>query len=72
MTTSVINWLGVWSSSLVNGQVHSIMPVLEQKPIGIDSDDELHSKLVERQYKNNIDASPVFASLPIGPAVVVQ
>ena len=48
------------------------MPVLDWKPIGTDSDDEHHSKLVDRQYKNNNDASPVFASLPIGSAVAVQ
>ena len=57
---------------IFNRQVHSIMPVLDQKPIGTDSDDKHHSKLVDRQYKNNSDASPVFASLPIGSAVAVQ
>ena len=57
---------------MFNKQVCGIMPVLDQIPIGTDSDDKHHSKLVDRQYKNNNDASPVFASLPIGSAVVVQ
>ena len=48
------------------------MPVLEQKPIGEDYDDEHHSRLLERQHKNNNDASPIFASIPIGSAIVVQ
>ena len=48
------------------------MPVLDWKPIGTDSDDEHHSKLVDGQYKNNSDASPVFAYLPVASAVVVQ
>ena len=48
------------------------MPVLDQKPIGKDYDDEHHSRLLERQHKNNIDVSPIFASIPIGSAVVVQ
>ena len=59
---------------LFNHLVHSVMPVIDRKPIGGDNDDEHHSKLVHRQYKNNTnnDASPVFASFPIGSAVVVQ
>ena len=48
------------------------MPVLDHKPIGKDNDDECHSKLIDRQHKNNNDASLVFASLPIGSAVAVQ
>ena len=48
------------------------MPVLHHKPIDKVNDDEHHSKLMDRQHKNNNDASPVFASLPIGLAVVVQ
>ena len=57
---------------LFNRQVRGIMPVLDHKPIGKDNDDEHHSKLIDRQYKNNNGASPVFASIPIGSAVVVQ
>ena len=48
------------------------MPVLDCKPIWKDCDDEHHSKLVDRQHRNKNDAAPVFASLPIGSAVVVQ
>ena len=54
-----------------NRQVHGIMPVLDCKPVGQECDNENDSKLVDRQNKNN-DASPVFAFLPIGSAVVVQ
>ena len=57
---------------MFNRQVHCIMPVLEWEPIGKDYDDKHHSKLLDRQHKNNNDASPVFASLPVGSAVVVQ
>ena len=56
---------------MFNRQVHDIMPVLDHKPVGQECDDEYHSKLVDRQNKNN-NTSPVFASLPIGSAVVVQ
>ena len=56
---------------MFNRQVHGIMPVLDYKPIGKDYDDKHHSKLLDRQHKNNNDALPVFASLPIGSAVVV-
>ena len=52
--------------------VCSIMPVLDQKPVGVDYDDEHHSKLLDRQHKNNDDASPMFAFIPTGSAVVVQ
>ena len=47
------------------------MPVLDWKPIGKDYDDEHQDRLLERQHKNNND-SPIFASIPIGSAVVVQ
>ena len=57
---------------MFNRQVCSIMPVLDCKPIWKDCDDKHNSKLVDRQHRNNNDASPVFASLPIGSAVVVQ
>ena len=48
------------------------MPVLDQKPVGEDYDDKHHSKLLDKQHKNNDDASLIFASIPIGSAVVVQ
>ena len=38
------------------------MPVLDQKPISEDYDDEHHSRLLERQHKNDNDALPTFAS----------
>ena len=34
------------------------MPVLDKKPVGEDYDDENHSRLVDRQHKNDSDASP--------------
>ena len=40
------------------------MPVVDRKPIGGDYDDEHHSRLIDRQHKNNNDASPIFASIP--------
>ena len=50
------------------------MPVLDGKPVSGDNDDENHSKLVHRQHKSNRynDASPIYASIPIGSTVVVQ
>ena len=53
---------------LFNNLVCGVMPVIDRKPIGGDNDDEHHSKLVHRQYKNdtNNGASLVFASIPIG------
>ena len=55
-----------------NWQVCGFMPVLDWKPIGEDYDDEHHGKLIDRQHMNNNDASPIFTSIPIGSAVVVQ
>ena len=57
---------------MFNSQAHTIMPVLDHKPIGQDCDDDHHSKLLDREHRNNNDASPIFASIPIGSAVVVQ
>ena len=48
------------------------MPVLDRKSVGKDNDDEHHSRLVDRQHKNDNDASPMFAFIPIGSAVAVQ
>ena len=55
-----------------NRQVQGIMPVVDQKPIGQDCDDDHHTKLVERQGKNDNDISQVFSNIPIGSAVAVQ
>ena len=57
---------------MFNQQVCGIMPVLDCKPVGKDYDDKCHGKLIDRQHKNNNDASPIFTSIPIGLAVVVQ
>ena len=56
---------------LYNQLVCGIMPVLDRKPVGEDYDDEHHSRLVDRQHKNDNDASPMFAFIPIGSAVAV-
>ena len=47
------------------------MPVLDCKPIRQDCDDNHHTKLVDRQGKNDNDTSPVFSNIPIGSAVAV-
>ena len=60
------------ATPMFNRQVHSIMPVLDHKPIRQDCDDDHHSKLLDRQHRNNNDASPIFTSISIGLAVVVQ
>ena len=57
---------------MFNRQVCGIMPVLDHKPIGQDCDDDHHRKLLDRQHRNNNDAFPIFASVPIRSAVVVQ
>ena len=57
---------------MFNRQVHGIMPVLDHKPIGQDCNDKHHSKLIDRQNRNNNDASPIFDLIPIGSAVAVQ
>ena len=41
---------------LFNQPVHGIMPVLDRMPVSENYDDEYHSKLVDRQHKNNNDA----------------
>ena len=48
------------------------MSVLDRKPVNEDCDVKHHSKLVDRQCKNNNNALPIFASIPTGSAVVVQ
>ena len=57
---------------MFNRQVQGIMPVVDQKSLGQDHDDDHHIKLVERQRKNDNDTSPVFSNIPIGSAVAVQ
>ena len=57
---------------MFNRQVQGIMPVLDCQLIRQDCDDDHYNKLVDRQQKNNNDASPVFACILIGSAVVVQ
>ena len=71
-TTPLDQGLPSPATLMFNRQVHGIMPVLDHKPVGQDCDDEHHSKLVDRQNKNNNNASPVFALLHIGSAVAVQ
>ena len=57
---------------LFNQPVCGIIPVLDRKPEGEDYDDKHHSRLVDRQHKNDNDASPMFTFIPIGSAVAVQ
>ena len=57
---------------MFNRPVHGIMPVVDCKSIGHDCGDEYQHKLVDRQQKNNNDASPVFAFIPIGSTVAIQ
>ena len=58
---------------MFNRQVRGIMPVIDQKPLWQDHDDNHHIKLVERQIKkNDNDTSPVFSNIPIGSALAVQ
>ena len=73
-TTPLGQGLASPATLLFNHLVCSIMPVIDRKPIGRDNDSEHHRKLVHRQHKNDInnDASPVFASIPIGSTVAVQ
>ena len=73
-TTPLGQGLPSLATQMFNRQVCGIMPVLDCKSICIwkDSDDKHHSKLVDRQHRNNNDASPVFASFPTGSAGVVQ
>ena len=48
------------------------MPVLDHKPVRQDCDDDHHSKLIDRQYKNDDNTPPAFPYIPIGSTVVVQ
>ena len=71
-TTPLGQGLPSLATLLFNQTVHSIMPVLDRKPVGRDNEDEHHMRLIDRQHKNNNDASPIFASIPIGSTVVIQ
>ena len=71
-TTLLGQGLPSLATLMFNRQLCGIMPVLDQKTIGKDCDDKHHSKLLDWQHQNNNDATPVFASLPIGSSVVVQ
>ena len=71
-TTPLGQGLPSLATLLFNQLVCGIMPVLDRKPIGEDYDDEQHSRLIDRQHRNNNDTSPIFTSIPIGSAVVVQ
>ena len=71
-TMSIGQGLLSLATLMCNRQVQGIMPVLDCKPIGQDCDDNHHSKLVDRQGKNDNDTSPVFSNIPIGSAVAVQ
>ena len=57
---------------LLNQLVCGIMYVLDGKAVGEDYDDKHHSRLVDRQQKNDNDASALFAFIPIGSTVAVQ
>ena len=57
---------------MFNRLVQGIMPVVDQKPLGQDHDDDHHIKLVEIQRKNDNDTLPVFSNVAIGSAVAVQ
>ena len=59
---------------LFNHLVCGIMPVIDRKPVSIDSDDKHYKKLTHRQGKNdpNNYTSQVFVSIPIGSTVAVQ
>ena len=70
-TAPLGNGLPSPATLMFDRQVCGIMPILDCKPIGQDCDDDHHNKLVDRQQKSNNDTS-VFASIPIGSAVVVQ
>ena len=57
---------------MFNRPVCGIMPILGCKPLVKDCDDDCHTKLTERQQKNNNDTLAVFPCIPIGSAVAVQ
>ena len=71
-TTPLSQGLPSPATLMFNRPVCNIMSVLDRKLVGKDYDDEHHSRIVDRQHKNNSESSPIFASIPIWSAVVVQ
>ena len=57
---------------MFNSPDHSIMPVIDCKPLTEDCDENCHAKIIKRQQKNNNDTAVMFSCIPIGSAVVVQ
>ena len=56
---------------MFNRPVHSIMPIIDCKPLVGDCDD-CHAKIIKRQQKNNNDTTVTFSCIPTGTAVAVQ
>ena len=48
------------------------MPVLDDKPIRQNHDDDHYGKVMDRQHKNDNDTPPVFSYIPTRSAVEVQ
>ena len=63
-TTPLYQGLPSPATIMFNRPVCGIMPVVYCKPIGQDCDDMHHHKLVDRQQKNNNDASSDFCIYP--------
>ena len=57
---------------MFNRPVHSLMPVIDCKPLVEDCDEDHHAKIIKRQQKNDNDTAVTFSCIPIGSAVVVQ
>ena len=71
-TTPLGHGLPSQATLMFNRPVHNIMPVIDCKPLVEDCDDDCHTKIVERQQKNNNDTSVTFPCIPIRSAVAVQ
>ena len=52
-TTPLRQGLPSPATLLFNCLVHSVMPVIDRKPVIVYNDDEHHTKLVHRQGKND-------------------
>ena len=59
---------------LFNCPVRGIIPIIDRPQVNTNNDDEIHTALVNRQYRNeqSIDTSRNLVSLPIRSTVVVQ
>ena len=59
---------------LFNCLVRGIMPIIDRLLINTNNDDEHHTVLVNKQYRNEqgIDTAKNLVSLPIGSPAVVQ